>query len=91
MLRENKRPNGIVPTLKSFFGSVDHGACVAWKLVEIEDTTGKHPVSRLPLPAGQVREFYDITSKDAFWPNIHSLKERYNHDPLDWPNVRQVN
>ena len=25
VFRENKSPNGIVPTLKSFFGSVDHG------------------------------------------------------------------
>ncbi|MGR3494673.1 glucosylglycerol-phosphate synthase [Citreimonas sp.] len=103
VLRENKSPNGIVPTLKSFFGSVDHGAWVAWKLaedpsnpdfekvVEIEDAYGKYSVSRLPLSADQVREFYHITSKEAFWPIIHSFKERYNYDPVDWPNFRQVN
>jgi hypothetical protein len=34
VLKENKSPNGIVPTLKSFFGAVDHGAWVAWKLAE---------------------------------------------------------
>ena len=71
--RENKSPNGIVPTLKSFFGGVAHGAWVAWKLaddlenpgfeerIEIEDDYGKYSVSRLPLSAEQVREFYHVT------------------------------
>ena len=31
---ENSSPNGIVPTLKSFFGAADHGAWIAWKLAE---------------------------------------------------------
>lgn len=103
VFRENKSPNGIVPTLKSFFGSVDHGAWVAWKLaedpaapefeqkVDIEDVYGKYTVSRLPLSAEQVREFYHVTSKEAFWPILHGFKERYNYDPVDWANFRDVN
>jgi glucosylglycerol-phosphate synthase len=103
VLRENKSPNGIVPTLKSFFGGVDHGAWIAWKLaedtsnpdfdpiVEIEDDYGRYSVSRLPLSAEQVREFYHVTSKEAFWPILHGFKERYNYDPVDWPNFREVN
>ena len=102
-LRENKSPNGIVPTLKSFFGSVDHGAWVAWKqaedpsnpdfeqVIEVEDAHGKYSVSRLPLSAHQVREFYHVTSKEAFWPILHGFRERYNYDPVDWPNFREVN
>ncbi|MBF9031168.1 glucosylglycerol-phosphate synthase [Rhodobacterales bacterium HKCCE3408] len=102
-LKENTSPNGIVPTLKSFFGSVDHGAWVAWKLaedtsnpgfeqvVEIEDSYGKYSVSRLPLSAEQVKQFYHVTSKEAFWPILHAFKERYNYDPVDWPNFREVN
>jgi glucosylglycerol-phosphate synthase len=101
--RENKSPNGIVPTLKAFFGSVDHGAWIAWKLaddpaapeferrVEIEDQHGSYTVSRLPLSADQVREFYHITSKEAFWPILHAFKERYNYDPVDWENFKDVN
>ena len=101
--RENKSPNGIVPTLKSFFGGVAHGAWVAWKLaddlenpgfeerIEIEDDYGKYSVSRLPLSAEQVREFYHVTSKEAFWPILHGFKERYNYDPVDWANFRTVN
>jgi trehalose-6-phosphate synthase len=38
-----------------------------------------------------VREFYHVTSKEAFWPILHSFKERYNYDPVDWPNFREVN
>ncbi|MEL6679653.1 MAG: trehalose-6-phosphate synthase, partial [Pseudomonadota bacterium] len=103
VFKENKSPNGIVPTLKSFFGRVDHGAWVAWKLaedpanpdfeetIEIEDAYGNYSVSRLPLSAEQVREFYHVTSKEAFWPILHGFKERYNYDPVDWNNFRDVN
>lgn len=103
VLRENKSPNGIVPTLKSFFGKVDHGAWVAWKLaedanapdwepqIEVEDSFGSYSVSRLPLTQTQVHEFYHVTSKEAFWPILHSFKDRYNYDPVDWPNFREVN
>lgn len=103
VLRENKSPNGIVPTLKSFFGKVDHGAWIAWKLaddpenpdfekrIEINDDYGSYSVSRLALSEEQVREFYHVTSKEAFWPILHGFKERYNYDPVDWANFQAVN
>jgi len=103
VLRENTSPNGIVPTLKSFFGKADRGSWVAWKLaddpsnvdfdrvVTINDSFGEYRVSRLPLTAEQVKSFYHITSKEAFWPILHSFKERYNYDPVDWPTFREVN
>ena len=103
VFRENKSPNGIVPTLKSFFGNVDHGAWIAWKQaedldnpgfeqkVDIDDAYGKYTVSRIPLTEDQVREFYHVTSKEAFWPILHAFKERYNYDPVDWDNFRDVN
>ncbi|MBY8976800.1 glucosylglycerol-phosphate synthase [Rhodobacteraceae bacterium NNCM2] len=101
--RENKSPNGIVPTLKSFFGRVGKGSWVAWKLaedpaepgfdrvVEIDDDFGTYTVSRLPLTKEQVSSFYHVTSKEAFWPILHSFKDRYNYDPVDWPTFREVN
>ncbi|MCA8880125.1 MAG: glucosylglycerol-phosphate synthase [Rhodobacteraceae bacterium] len=103
ILRENTSPNGIVPTLKSFFGRAEQGSWVAWKLaddlakpefervVTIEDSFGSYRVSRLPLTAAQVKSFYHVTSKEAFWPILHSFKERYNYDPVDWPTFREVN
>jgi glucosylglycerol-phosphate synthase len=101
--RENKSPNGIVPTLKGFFGRVEHGAWVAWKhaedpsnpqfdrVVEMSDSYGTYSVSRLPLTPQQVSSFYHVTSKEAFWPILHSFKEKYNYDPVDWPIFREVN
>lgn len=101
--RANKSPNGIVPTLKSFFGQVEHASWIAWKLaddpenpdfekaIEIDEEYGTYTVSRLPLSEDQVREFYHVTSKEAFWPILHAFKERYNYDPVDWENFRDVN
>ncbi|WP_417628372.1 glucosylglycerol-phosphate synthase [Pararhodobacter aggregans] len=101
--RENRSPNGIVPTLKSFFGRVDKGAWIAWKhaddpsnpdferVVEIDDQYGHYTVSRLPLTPAQVTSFYHVSSKEAFWPILHGFKERYNYDPVDWPTFREVN
>jgi glucosylglycerol-phosphate synthase len=101
--RENRSPNGIVPTLKSFFGKVERGSWVAWKeaedpsnpgferSVEIEDSHGRYTVSRLPLTPEQVRSFYHVTSKEVFWPILHGFKEKYNYDPVDWPTFREVN
>ncbi|PWW03484.1 glucosyl-glycerol phosphate synthase [Hoeflea marina] len=101
--RANSSPNGIVPTLKGFFANVEKGSWVAWKMaedpanpdfervVEVEDTFGTYSVSRLPLTRAQVSSFYHITSKEAFWPILHSFKDRYNYDPVDWPTFREVN
>lgn len=103
VFKENKSPNGIVPTLKSFFGRFDSGAWVAWKeaqdvsnpdferVVEIDDAYGHYTVSRLPLTAKQIQSFYHVSSKEAFWPILHGFKERYNYDPVDWPTFREVN
>ncbi|WP_460275635.1 glucosylglycerol-phosphate synthase [Celeribacter sp. ULVN23_4] len=101
--RENKSPNGIVPTLKSFFGRFDKGAWIAWKhaddpanpdferVIEIDDAYGNYTVSRLPLTPEQVTSFYHVSSKEAFWPILHGFKERYNYDPVDWSTFREVN
>jgi glucosylglycerol-phosphate synthase len=99
--RENKSPNGIVPTLKSFFAN-NNGAWVAWKstedasddferVVTINDSFGTYRVNRLPLSPEEVQSFYHVTSKEAMWPILHSFKERYNYDPVDWPTFREVN
>lgn len=101
--RAHKSPNGIVPTLKSFFGSVDKAAWIAWTLadnpaapdfeqkVRIDDQYGQYTVSRLALSEEQVSQFYHVTSKEAFWPILHGFKERYDYDPVDWENFRDVN
>ncbi|MEM6357845.1 MAG: glucosylglycerol-phosphate synthase, partial [Pseudomonadota bacterium] len=84
-------------------GEEDSGAWVAWKYAEdpsdpgfekritIEDSHGRYVVSRLALTPEQVSSFYHVTSKEAIWPILHSFKDRYNYDPVDWPMFRQVN
>ncbi|MFZ5491640.1 MAG: glucosylglycerol-phosphate synthase [Pseudomonadota bacterium] len=103
--REHDSPNGIVPTLKSFFGRVvdGRGAWVAWKqvtprqrerferVIEINDRHGHYAVSRLPLTAEQVRSFYHVTSKEALWPILHSFPWLFRYENVDWQTFREVN
>ena len=103
--REHESPNGIVPTLKSFFGRVvdGHGAWVAWKqvnarrqdrferIIEINDRYGSYVVSRLPLSPEQVRSFYHVTSKEALWPILHSFPWLFRYENVDWSTFREVN
>ncbi|MCB9664325.1 MAG: glucosylglycerol-phosphate synthase [Alphaproteobacteria bacterium] len=100
---ENKSPNGIVPTLKSFFAHVEKGAWVAWRAVvpgsdetwerriTFEDSHGSYEVVRLPLRPEQVRRFYHETSKEAFWPILHSFPWHCNVDGADWDTFVEVN
>lgn len=103
--RTHKSPNGIVPTLKSFFNRLDPdaGAWVAWKIydpekgvdfervVHVEDPYGGYTVSRLPLTAEQVESFYHVTSKEALWPILHSFPRLYQYENVDWETFREVN
>lgn len=101
--RPHRSPNGIVPTLKSFFGEIDRGAWVAWtqvkakhqeqfqRVVTVSDSVGDYSVVRLPLTPQQVKSFYHVTSKEALWPILHSFPETYDYEPVDWPTYREVN
>ena len=96
-----KSPNGIVPTLKSFFGNVNRGTWIAWKQVNpkqqekfqkrvaIEDEN--YEVCRIPLSVEQVKHFYHITSKEAFWPILHSFPYHFTYESSDWANFQEIN
>ncbi|AMW30375.1 glucosylglycerol-phosphate synthase [Arthrospira platensis] len=100
--RAKKSPNGIVPTLKSFFANVNKGTWVAWKQVtakqkadfqervEVEDE-GNYTVRRIALNADQVKHFYHITSKEAFWPVLHSFPYHFTSETADWENFTTIN
>ncbi|WP_419900025.1 glucosylglycerol-phosphate synthase [Roseomonas sp. USHLN139] len=103
VFRPNRSPNGIVPTLKSFFRRTapGAGAWVAWKLarpgesferaVHIDDVNGGYTVSRLGLTAEEVESFYHVTSKEALWPVLHSFPSLFHYDNADWDTFRAVN
>lgn len=103
--RTNTSPNGIVPTLKSFFNRLgpDGGAWVAWKVydpeedvdfervIHVDDPHGGYTVSRLPLTADQVESFYHVTSKEALWPILHSFPSLFQYENVEWETFREVN
>ncbi len=100
--RPKKSPNGIVPTLKSFFANVNQGTWIAWKQitakqkakfqpkVNVEDE-GNYNVVRIPLMAEQVKQFYHITSKESFWPILHSFPFHFTYETSDWENFKNIN
>ena len=97
-----KSPNGIVPTLKSFFADVNQGTWIAWKQVteaqrdsfeERVNIEGEanYNVRRIPLEEEQVRQFYHITSKEAFWPILHSFPYHFTSETAEWENFKNIN
>lgn len=101
--REKKSPNGILPTLKSFFADAEQSTWVAWKQVTpkqredfqermgIDGLGDRCTVRRVPLTADQVKNFYHITSKEAFWPILHSFPWQFTYDSSDWDNFKRIN
>ncbi|BAZ44730.1 glucosylglycerol-phosphate synthase [Chondrocystis sp. NIES-4102] len=97
-----KSPNGIVPTLKSFFADVNQGTWIAWKQVNPENLDSfekrvniegeaNYNVRRIPLNDQQVNDFYHITSKEAFWPILHSFPYHFTSETAEWENFKQIN
>ena len=103
VLRENRSPNGIVPALKGFIGSVESASWVAWKKapagrapvferrVTVRDSYGSYEVVRLPLQAEQISQFYHVTSKEALWPVLNSFPSLYSSENTHWATFREVN
>jgi glucosylglycerol-phosphate synthase len=105
VFRSHRSPNGIVPTLKSFFHRLppEAGAWVACKIydpeqgpdfervIHVDDPNGGYFVSRLPLTADQVESFYHVTSKEALWPILHSFPSLFQYENVDWDTFREVN
>jgi glucosylglycerol-phosphate synthase len=103
--RQKKSPNGIVPTLKGFFAGVDQGTWIAWRQVlkkeqatfqrriKVEEDEAKtnYSVVRIPLTGEQVKHFYHITSKEAFWPILHSFPYHFTYESSDWQNFQDIN
>ena len=97
-----KSPNGIVPTLKSFFADVNQGTWIAWKEIAKEQEASfeqtvtiegeaNYNVRRIPLNNQQVKDFYHITSKEAFWPILHSFPDHFTSETTDWENFKEIN
>lgn len=97
-------PNGILPTLLSFFGEQRQGAWVAWaiheprKAIPFEIHTRvdakRYPgllAARVALTKEDVDVFYKRFSKEAFWPTLHTFWERAVFREDDWEVFLRVN
>ncbi|GGB81136.1 alpha,alpha-trehalose-phosphate synthase [Marinobacterium zhoushanense] len=96
-------PNGILPTLLSFFADGTRGAWIAWS---IDDGTEEPFVthtsvdnaaypnlicSRVALSKEDVDIFYKRFSKEAFWPMLHTFWERAEFREEHWGVFCEVN
>lgn len=101
--RPHSSPNGIIPSLLSFFADGQPGSWVAWT---VDDPKGP-PVERhtsvdaerypgltaahVALTRNEVDVFYKRFSKEAFWPVINSFWERARFNEDDWALFKRVN
>ena len=82
--RRPESPNGIIPTLLSFFSDGKAGSWVAWSVdnpdfgpfqTHTEVDTGRYEklvAARVALSEEDVEIFYKRFSKEAFWPTLHT-------------------
>lgn len=102
--RRPKSPNGIIPTLLSFFAAGQRGSWVAWSVhdeavdppFEVHTTVDAQAypgllAARVALSKDEVDVFYKRFSKEAFWPTLHTFWERAVFREADWLVFLAVN
>ena len=101
--RRPKSPNGIIPTLLSFFADGKAGSWVAWAIddpsvgefeVHTEVDVTHYPrlvAARVALSEDDVDIFYKRFSKEAFWPTLHTFWERATFHEEHWGVFLDVN
>ena len=102
--RDQKSPNGIIPTLRNLFRSQPSGTWIAWREEEsgeADDETltveaGAASASairlrRIPLRKEQIGSFYHVTSKESIWPILHSFPSFFEVNNADLATFQEVN
>lgn len=101
--RRPQSPNGIIPTLLSFFHGGVEGSWVAWSIhdeaqgpfeIHTPVDAQRFPnltAARVKLTKEQVDIFYKRFSKEAFWPVLHTFWERASFNEDDWNVFVEVN
>ena len=98
---DQKSPNGIIPTLRNLFKNRPGGAWIAWREVnDIEKENDErikmtNPTDfllrRIPLTKEQVNSFYHVTSKESFWPILHTFPTHFDINNANWDVFKEVN
>lgn len=102
--RPHSSPNGIIPSLLSFFSDGQPGSWVAWSIDDSAnslDQPRRAPVDPILYPGlnaatvalsrEDVDTFYKRFSKEAFWPVINTFWERARFNEDDWGVFKRVN
>jgi glucosylglycerol-phosphate synthase len=102
-LRPPRSPNGIIPSLLSFFAGGQAGSWIAWstedprrgdfnpRMAVDPDLYPNLTAVRVPLAKADVDTFYKRFSKEAFWPTLHTFWERARFKEEDWQVFQRVN
>ncbi len=98
---DQKSPNGIIPTLRNLFKNIDNGTWIAWREVEQTDeetdesiimsNPSEFTLRRIPLKKNEISSFYHITSKECFWPILHTFPTYFDVNNADWEVFSDVN
>jgi glucosylglycerol-phosphate synthase len=102
--RRPKSPNGIIPTLLGFFGQGEQGLWVAWAKSDTRSPAdweervtvdaNRYPnltAVRIPLTPSDVSLFYEVFSKEAFWPVIFSFPDKARFQQAHWEHYLEIN
>ncbi len=102
--RRPKSPNGIMPTLLSFFAGERKGSWIGWSQQDSREPEGfethvavdaeRYPnlkAARVALTAEDVDLFYKKFSKEAFWPIIFSFPDKAEFNQAHWERFLEVN
>ncbi len=101
--RPPRSPNGIIPSLLSFFDGGQKGSWIAWGVDDpkhrpfqrhVDVDAARFPnlrASRVALSRQEVDVFYKRFSKEAFWPMLHVFWERARFREDDWQVFLKVN
>ena len=98
---DQKSPNGIIPTLRNLFRTRDDGTWIAWRRVDQPEEMNLERIEmikpspftlcRIPLADEQISSFYHITSKECFWPILHTFPTHFNVNNANWSIFEEVN
>jgi len=103
VFQEKDKPNGIIPLLKSFFSTIDSGTWIATsevyedftpplrQRITLWESSANCILRRVPVTREDIHLFYHKTSKEGFWPILHTFPEKYRFDCVDWANFVEVN
>ena len=99
--KEHKSPNGIIPTLRNLFLNHPNGTWIAWRQVEDASNNVDERITlnissqfllrRIPLEPNEISSFYHVTSKESFWPILHTFPTYFDVNNADWSIFEDVN